>query len=67
MRRLLPWTVGALAFLGLVLAYAPLSTAQTKKGDKAKATKDAKAGKEKKEKEEVRPDPVIPRVVDLFA
>ena len=74
LRRLLPWTIGALAFLGLVLAYAPLSTAQTKKGDKAKATKDAKSGKgtkaakePKEQKEQVRPDPVIPRVVDVFA
>jgi hypothetical protein len=66
LRRFLPWTVGALAFLGLALAHAPSLTAQAKKGEKAsKEAKDSK--KDKEPKEEARPDPVIPKVVDVFA
>jgi hypothetical protein len=68
-RRLLPLAVVALAFLGLTLAFAPETPAQGKKPDpKAKASKDAK--KEYKEdaekKEEPRPEPVIPKIVDVM-
>jgi hypothetical protein len=67
-RRLLPWTIGALAFIGLVAAYAPQSPAQAKKGDAkkaAKATKDSKEADDGDKKEEARPAPKIPQVVDI--
>ncbi len=73
-RRLLPWTIGALAVLGLALANAPQTPAQAKKGIKTKAVKDAKGTKGAKgtkdsaeAKEVVRPEPVIPKIVDIFA
>ncbi len=67
-RRLLPWTIGALAFLGLALTYAPQTPAQAKKNDpKAKASKDAKDTKDVEKKEEARPEPTIPKVVDIMA
>jgi Protein of unknown function (DUF1549)/Protein of unknown function (DUF1553) len=68
-RRFLPWAIGGLAFLGMALANAPQMPAQGKKADKAKAGKEAKAAKDKdkKEEKEVRPEPTIPKVLDIMA
>jgi hypothetical protein len=64
-RRLLPWAIGALAFLGLALVYAPQMPAQGKKTDPKKVAKEDKEAKEKKE--EPRPEPTIPKIVDQMA
>jgi len=59
-RRLLPWAVAALAFLGLALSLTPDTPAQGKKDTKAKSAKE-----EKETKEAPRPEPTIPKRVDI--
>src|ERR1700733_4999723 len=67
-RRLVPWAIGAAAFLGLALAYAPEMSAQGKKTDpKAKTTKDDKDKGTKEKKEDPRPEPTIPKITDVMA
>jgi hypothetical protein len=66
-RRLLPWAAGALAFLALALTFPPQTPAQAKKAEpKVKAAKEDKEEKEK-EKKEARPEPTIPKVIDLLS
>jgi hypothetical protein len=72
LRRLLPWSLGAVACLGFALIFAADTPAGGKKPDpKGKVTKDKDAkdkdAKDKKEEKEVRPDPTIPRPVDVMA
>jgi len=66
-RRLIPWGIGATAFLGLALAYAPDMPAQGKKADPKSKTAKEDADKGKEKKEEPRPDPTIPKIVDVMA
>jgi hypothetical protein len=68
LRRLLPWSIAALACVGLALVVAPETPAGGKKPDpKAGKNKEDKNKEDKKEEKEVRPEPTIPKIVDVMA